>query len=58
LADFGINQDGTMNITYCRHCYQKGVFVAHGITLEQIIEKNIATPKKGHISRKNQELDT
>ncbi|TLP81776.1 zinc ribbon domain-containing protein [Maribacter sp. ACAM166] len=38
LADFGTNEDGTVNTEFCHDCYQKGKFIDHGITLEQKIE--------------------
>jgi hypothetical protein len=43
LADFGSNKDGIINTEYCRSCYSRGVFVDRGISLEEKIEKNIAT---------------
>ena len=46
LSDFGTNKDGTVNTEFCRHCYQKGEFTDHGITLEQKIEKNIDLAEK------------
>ena len=39
LSDFGTNKDETINTEYCHHCYIKGVFVNHGISLEEKIEK-------------------
>ena len=42
LADFGTNLDDTINTEYCRHCFQKGKFVNHGVTKEQKIEKGFA----------------
>ncbi len=41
LADYGTNKDDPVNTEYCRHCYLKGVFVNHGISMEKKIEKNI-----------------
>ncbi len=46
LADFDTNEDGTVNTEFCHHCYQKGQFIDHGITLEQKIEKNVAIAEK------------
>lgn len=41
LVDFGSNADGTINTEYCQDCYVKGVFVNHGIPLEQKIERDM-----------------
>ena len=46
LADFGTNEDGTINSEYCHFCYLEGKFVDHGITLEEKIEKNIEMAHK------------
>lgn len=46
LADFGTNEDDTINSEYCHYCYLKGKFVDHGISLEEKIEKNIDTTHK------------
>ena len=46
LSDFGTNRNKTINTEFCRHCYQKGRFVNHGISLEQKIEKNVTKVKK------------
>ncbi len=41
LYDFGTNIDGSINTEYCHECYHKGIFVEHGISLEEKIEKGI-----------------
>ena len=51
LADFGTNKDNTVNTEYCRFCFQKGVFVDHGITLEQKIEQHITMAEKMGMAR-------
>lgn len=37
----GTNADGSKSNKYCGFCFQSGIFVDDGITLEQKIEKNI-----------------
>jgi radical SAM superfamily enzyme len=51
LSDFGTNKDGTVNTEYCHFCFLEGKFVDHGITLEQKIEKEIATAKNMGMSK-------
>lgn len=46
LADFGTNNDSTINTEYCHFCYMKGKFIDHGITIEQKIEKYISKAEK------------
>lgn len=41
LADFGSNEDGTINTDYCRSCYSRGIFVDRGMSLEEKIELEI-----------------
>jgi len=41
LTDFGTNSDSSINTEFCNDCFQIGVFVDHGISLEEKIEKNI-----------------
>lgn len=51
LADFGTNEDDTINTEYCHYCYLKGKFVDHGISLEEKIEKNITRAHKMGITK-------
>ncbi|WP_099546985.1 zinc ribbon domain-containing protein [Maribacter sp. 4G9] len=37
LSDFGTNEDDTINTDYCHFCFIKGIFIDHGISLEQKI---------------------
>ncbi|MFX0557892.1 zinc ribbon domain-containing protein [Maribacter sp. CXY002] len=52
LIDFGSNQDGTINTDYCHNCYVNGIFVDHGISLEEKIEKNIPPRKNNQTMNK------
>jgi len=38
-SDRGTNAGGTMNGTYCAHCFQNGKFVLPDITVEQMKER-------------------
>lgn len=40
LSDFGTNEDDTINTDYCHFCFTKGIFIDHGISLDQKIESN------------------
>lgn len=51
LSDFGTHLDGTINTEFCRFCFQNGLFLEHGITLEQKTEKNIRMAEKTGIPR-------
>jgi hypothetical protein len=37
----GTNADGRRSEEYCFHCFQKGVFLDEGITLQGKIDKNV-----------------
>lgn len=37
--DFGTNEDGSMNNTYCTHCYQKGDFTEPDMCMDDMINK-------------------
>jgi len=37
----GANADGRRSEEYCFHCFQKGVFLDEGITLQGKIDKNV-----------------
>ncbi len=58
LTDFGTNTDGSINTEFCHHCYLKGVFVDHGISLEEKIEKNIDIAHKKGMTREEATIMT
>ena len=39
--DVGTNTNGNKSEEYCFHCYQNGVFLDEGITLQEKIDKNV-----------------
>jgi hypothetical protein len=43
--DHGSNADGSINMDYCKHCYQNGKFTDEGITMEQKIDKLVSLAK-------------
>ena len=40
-GDFGTNASGSKSEEYCFHCFQNGIFLDEGITLQEKIDKNV-----------------
>ena len=40
IADFGTNNDGTVNINYCVYCFNDGMFT-HDRSIEEMVESNL-----------------
>ena len=39
--DYGTNAGGSKSEGYCFHCFQNGIFLDEGITLQEKIDKNV-----------------
>ena len=51
--DYGNNEDGSQNYTYCKFCYQRGSFTQPNITLEEMIKGNIGIMMKYGMSEED-----